>query len=149
MMTPRPPEERFWPKVSIARNGCWLWTGGVVGFGYGQFRTGGRGSARVLAHRWAYTHLVGPVPDGLSLDHLCRTPTCVNPDHLEPVTHRENVLRSAGITALNARKTHCHAGHPLLAVAGARRRHCKQCASDRYRARVAARAALQQQGRAA
>lgn len=97
--------DRFWAKVD--RTGeHWLWTGCVVRR-YGQF-------GRTRAHRYAYELLVGPIPPGYQLDHLCRTPLCVRPDHLEPVTPRENTLRGNGPTARHARKTHCIRGHALV-----------------------------------
>ncbi len=87
------PGERFWAKVD--RSGeCWLWTGNVYRDGYGQFYVERR---QVRAHRWAYESEVGPIPEGLVLDHLCRVRLCVRPSHLEPVTNRENLLR--GIAA--------------------------------------------------
>ena len=88
---------------------CWLWTGHALKGGYRQINVKGR---TMLAHRWAYELLVGPIPDGLTLDHLCRNPSCVNPRHLEPVTMRENNLRGLGVSGVNARKTHCKHGHP-------------------------------------
>lgn len=72
---------------------CWIWTGYTSRLGYGIFGPGGR-SVTMPAHRWSYEHFVGPVPDGLELDHLCRVRRCVNPLHLEAVTHRENCLRA-------------------------------------------------------
>lgn len=69
---------------------CWVWTGAKQSAGYGALRVDGR---VVLAHRHAYEQAVGPIPAGLQLDHLCRVTDCVNPEHLEPVTNRENVLR--------------------------------------------------------
>lgn len=93
-------EARFWSKVDKT-SGCWLWTGAVTGSGYGSGSAGGKA---VLAHRWAYELMVGPIPEGLEIDHLCRVTLCVNPAHLEPVTHDENVRR--------AMVTHCPAGHP-------------------------------------
>lgn len=149
--------DRFWPKVE--KNGptpdyrpglgpCWLWTGSRDTLGYGKFRPfpfpTTNGSTVHLAHRWAYETLVGAIPDGLQLDHLCRNPRCVNPVHLEPVTHRENILRGVGPTAINARKTHCPAGHQLtpetLTQGDFRRgiRKCRICArraESRYRKR--------------
>ena len=128
------PEERFW---SYADKGgdCWMWTGGLDASGYGQF-TVVRGE-HVRAHRHAYALVVGPIPEGKVLDHLCRTRACVNPAHMEPVTNRENVLRGDGITALNARKTHCPAGHEYtegntyLTAGG--KRQCRQCNQARTR----------------
>lgn len=96
--------------------GCWLWTGARSGSGRGNFMPDGRRSGKrrmVYAHRFAYELLVGPVPEGLELDHLCRIPLCVNPEHLEAVTHQENVHRGIAPSAVNARKTHCRRGHPL------------------------------------
>lgn len=81
--------------------GCWLWTGAVTNSGYASGSSGGKS---MLAHRWAYERFVGPIPEGLELDHLCRVTLCVNPTHLEPVTHEENVRR--------AMPTHCPQGHP-------------------------------------
>jgi len=91
---PRPPEtERFWRKVR-KEDGCWWWTGAVDGQ-YGRFWIGPRTqSGRIVqAHRYAYERLVGPIPDGLHIDHLCCNKLCVNPAHLEPVTGVENVQR--------------------------------------------------------
>ena len=84
-------DDRFWSKVDKLgdRWACWLWTGATME-GYGQFSYAGQSQ---LAHRLAYTELVGPIPGGMTLDHLCRTRACVNPLHLEPVTNRENILR--------------------------------------------------------
>jgi hypothetical protein len=90
---------------------CWIWTAHrPTGVGYISIRREGR---FVLAHRVAYEQYKGAIPDGLVLDHLCRVPACVNPDHLEAVTQRENALRGVGITAQLARQTHCKRGHSL------------------------------------
>ncbi len=123
----RTEAERFWVKVDVLGD-CWLWAAGLDGHGYGQFRVGSRtdGTRRMVrAHRWAYEHLVGVIPDGLDLDHLCRTPRCVNPAHLEPVTNRENSRRgfaSRGATARHGMKSmydhhHCRCGLCTRAVA--------------------------------
>lgn len=88
---PRPTlEERFWAKVEKT-DGCWLWQGYKTVMGYGRINVDGHA---VGAHRVAYEMLVGPIPVALTLDHLCRNPGCVRPDHLEPVTLAENSLRS-------------------------------------------------------
>jgi hypothetical protein len=102
-------EERFLAKVSLDETtGCWLWTGAITGVGYGVLSFEGR---KYNAHKMAYRHWTGEVPEGLQLDHLCRVRHCVNPAHLEPVTHRENSLRGTGAPARNAVKTHCKHGH--------------------------------------
>lgn len=110
---PRTEQERFWSKVDKT-GGCWLWTGPQAGRGfrerksYGVFSIGER---KVYAHRYAYELLVGPIPDDLELDHLCRVKFCVNPAHLEAVTADVNKAR-----ALPFRKprTHCPKGHPYV-----------------------------------
>ena len=89
---PAPISARFWAKVDKTET-CWLWTGGQSA-GYGRF--GFKGRPNLGAHRFAYELLVGPIPPGLDLDHLCRVRNCVNPDHLEPVTRRENLLLRGG-----------------------------------------------------
>lgn len=89
---------------------CWGWAGTVDRWGYGTLWDNGRS---VKATRFSYQRFIGPIPDGLVLDHLCRNPNCVNPSHLEAVTDKENVLRGVGPTAKNARKSHCLRGHEL------------------------------------
>jgi len=98
--------ERFWGKVSKGP-GCWTWNASTDGNGYGMFQS--LGMAR--AHRWAYEHIVGPIPDGLVLDHLCRNPGCVNPEHLEPVTNDENLSRGWGRRIKNGMANECINGH--------------------------------------
>lgn len=134
---------RFWAKVVVDPSGCLMWAAGRSGGGYGAFDHGGR---KVAAHRFAYTALVGPVPDGLELDHLCRTPACVRPDHLEPVTHRTNTLRSEAPTAVNAAKDGCANGHPYTeenTYYRAGGRDCRACKRDRSREWKRARRAAQ------
>lgn len=114
--TPKPLPERFWPKVQKTGS-CWLWLGALhPTAGYGRIRLAGRGAPTVPAHRVAYELLVGPIPDGLVLDHLCRNRGCVNPAHLEPVTNGENVRRGVSFSTANRRKTHCPKGHPYDAA---------------------------------
>lgn len=108
--TTRSTMQRFAEKVLLPepRTGCWMWTGAKTTAGYGTFSPRGKS---VYAHRYSYEQFVGPIPRGLELDHLCRNPACVNPDHLEAVTQRTNVLRSRSFSAQNAVKTHCSKGH--------------------------------------
>lgn len=90
-------------------------------------------------HRVAYEMLVGKIPEGMLLDHLCRNPSCCNPDHLEPVTPQENLLRGEGITSKNAAKTHCPNGHEYTPdntwISKLNQRHCKTCRARRQRER--------------
>lgn len=90
-------------------SGCLVWTGTLNNEGYGHISVDGRVR---LAHRIAYELAVGPIPEGLVLDHLCRTRACVEPTHLEAVTSRENVMRSRiTLASINSAKTHCPQGH--------------------------------------
>lgn len=120
-------------------SGCWLWTGAADGHGYGHINIGGRFPA---VHRVMYELERGPIPVGLVLDHLCRTPLCCNPDHLEPVTQRENLRRGFH---WQAAKTHCKNGHALagdnLFYIGTGRacRICERARKRRYRERMATR----------
>lgn len=104
-------DERFWRYVNKTET-CWIWTG-ALSKGYGCFVVQQRPTKCVRAHRYSYESIVGPIPDGLTIDHLCGNKSCVNPSHLEPVTIRVNVLRNNGPTAKNAAATHCKHGHPF------------------------------------
>ena len=133
-------EERFWVKVEKT-DYCWDWTGSRASQGYGQAYIAPP-NVKVQAHRFAYEQLVGPIPKGLTIDHLCRNRMCVNPAHLEPVTCRENVLRGVGLTAANARKTECIRGHPLFGSnlyvrLDGSGRNCRACNKQRGRAHYA------------
>jgi hypothetical protein len=99
---------RFWSYVTKSE-GCWLWTGATTR-GYGYLR-GNMTTKNIYAHRLSYELHIGTIPDGLVLDHLCRNTLCVNPEHLEPVTNKENILRGMTLIAQNKRKTHCLYGH--------------------------------------
>lgn len=99
--------ERIFSRLAVGD--CWVWTGCRNDRGYGQAAVGN--GKRAYVHRWVWEYLVGPVPDGLVLDHLCRNPPCANPDHLQPVSGKTNTLRGVGFGARNARKTHCPEGH--------------------------------------
>lgn len=129
---------RFWAKVDSSDIlGCWAWKGARVQDGYGQFRGGSSGKA-IAAHRYAYEMLVGEVQPGMELDHLCRNRICVNPLHVEAVTHRENILRGVSPPSRNAAKTECLKGHPLSATntyihTTTGSRVCRTCANDRER----------------
>lgn len=104
---------RFWSYVDTdGDGGCWNWTGCTSKDGYGILVIR-RKTFYMPRYSWEIKH--GPMPDGLEPDHLCRNRACVNPDHLEPVTHRVNVLRGESPTAKNARKTSCVNGHPFTA----------------------------------
>lgn len=115
-------------------SGCWLWTGGHSVEGYGLFHLP-YPRRMVRAHRFAWENTGhGAVPAGKQLDHLCRVPACVNPDHLEVVTTRENTLRGNGPSAQNAKKTTCPRGHAYSGKRSGKRR-CGECerAQDRVR----------------
>jgi hypothetical protein len=136
--------ERLLSRVSnLGGEGCWEWEGSVSPEGHGRIsRMRGDGfQQHPLVHRVVYEWLVGPIPQGLTIDHLCRNPRCVRPSHLEPVTNIVNVMRGVSPAAQNARKTHCHKGHELppdyRAWRNKRMRSCKPCKHDAYLARLA------------
>jgi len=145
--TPKSPDERFWALVNLdgaihpTLGQCLEWLGKRNDGRYGMFSIGSRvdGSRKnVYAHRYAYQSVYGQIPDGLTIDHLCRNIICVHPAHLEAVTSRENTMRAPTIPAINVRKTHCPQGHeytPENTYRHGTRRHCRTC----RRAEVAAR----------
>jgi hypothetical protein len=147
-------EERFWTNVRkpTASNAwvadashCWEWTASKDG-GYGKIGKGGTSRRGLLAHRVAYELVIGPIPEGTELDHLCRNRGCVNPAHLDPVSHKINCQRgvAGAVNAARQRaKTHCPKGHPYDEANTVLRpngwRGCRECfrAHDRARAHKA------------
>ncbi len=130
--------DNFWAKVDKSGS-CWIWIGSKATKGYGRWN--GR-----KAHRVAYEALVGVIPAGLTIDHLCRNRKCVNPSHMEVVTNAVNVLRGESFSAVNQRKTHCPKGHPYDETNTGHRsdrpgRICRECMRIRnrvyYRSRTA------------
>lgn len=135
-----PIEERLFPRID-ATGPCWLWTGAKAVNGYGVIGRGPRNATGTrLVHRIVWELLVGEIPDGYDLDHLCRVRACCNPDHLEPVTRAENVARGGRRAGVN-RGTACVNGHPFTpenTKRNHRQRLCRTCANERnrqYRAR--------------
>jgi hypothetical protein len=122
----------FLGHIAVLPNGCWLWNGYKNNKGYGQFKLRGK---IYYAHRLSFLLNKGEIESGLELDHLCKTPLCVNPDHLEAVTHQENMLRSNSVSGIAAKKTHCTKGHPYDNINtyivhrkdGRVERHCRSC----------------------
>lgn len=135
------PAERFWAKVQVGDD-CWEWTASFGSHGYGSFWPGkdadGKNLPMVTAPRYAYELLVGAVPEGLQIDHLCRNRRCVRPAHLEVVTPGENVRRGLAGSLV----THCPQGHEYTPANTARQanrsggmsRVCRQCHRERQRA---------------
>lgn len=120
-------EERFFAHVTEDANGCWIFDK-VNDKGYALFHVD---RIPVEGHRWCYLFLIGEVPAGLTLDHLCRVRRCVNPWHLDVVPHRINILRGVGPAAVNAKRTQCVDGHPFTRentyVTPDGRRQCRIC----------------------
>lgn len=128
---PEEYRERFTSKVDFSGS-CWIWTAGK-NHGYGRV---GFQQALHYAHRLAYEWARGPIPAGLHLDHLCRTPACIKPEHLEAVTCAQNVLRGVGACATYARRTHCRRGHELDRNGVKPLRRCHRCTSERRAANI-------------
>lgn len=122
------PIIRFFEKVDKTKDGCWLWIGGISDGGYGVFDYNGKSHN---SHKWLYERNKKRVPKNKQLDHLCRNRACVNPDHLEIVTFKQNILRGISPSAINAKKTHCKKGHILdgdnLYINPTNARVCKTC----------------------
>jgi hypothetical protein len=145
-------EERFWPNVDKT-DACWLWTGYIKPNGYASFYPGGgRHVGKIYAHRFAYELSHGPIPSGLEIDHLCHVRHCVNPSHLDVVTHRVNLDRRNAalgwalpkVPKVRVVETHCrkrgHAfdGDNTYVSPKSGKRMCKACAHIRYLATRAA-----------
>lgn len=139
----------FWSALVVSEGGHWLWPG-AMNKRYGLVTIGGKSRS---VHRVAYTAAKGPIPDGLTIDHLCKVPLCCNPDHLEAVTGGVNTLRGDGPSGLNSRKTACKHGHEFtpdntfIRVDGAR--SCRVCMREHDRKHKAKVRELRTQRRAA
>lgn len=127
--------DAFMARVRLRADGCWDWTGYHLASGYATINTGGR---TTTAHRHAYELFVAPIPSDLDADHLCNNRGCVNPHHIEPVTHRENIRRMPGLFGRRARATRCDRGHDDWQVDRDGRRRCMTCRREAQKRRAAA-----------
>jgi hypothetical protein len=128
--------QRFLSKIMTEPNsGCWLWTDVPTKDGYGMMGVGGRKGKKLYAHRISYTLYKGTIPPRYEPDHLCRNRACSNPDHLEAVTRRINLLRGMGASARHAAKTMCLRGHQLPPYIPGKSRQCRPCSNDLKRQR--------------
>lgn len=134
-----PIEVRLFRLSKDDPSGCRLWIGCLDDCGYGKFNAG---NGETLAHRAAYVEWIGEIPDGTEIDHLCRSRSCINPEHLEAVPHLVNVSRGVRKPEMhpNALKTHCKRGHPLngdnliqRTIGGRKVRQCRSCVNARKR----------------
>lgn len=123
--------ERFHAKYEIDENGCWIWQSKTRPDGYGVIWAGIEEGREVRAHRLSYEIHHGPIPEGLTVDHVCRVRACVNPEHLRLLTREDNVMVGIGPAAENARKTICKRGHLLtddnVYVTRSGYRNCREC----------------------
>lgn len=133
-MDDRLPKQISRKIVRVPGGGCWLWHGSINEGGYGRVYYGGK---PMLAHRVTYSLIVGAIPTGLQIDHLCRVRRCVNPAHMEPVTQRENTRRGEAPAARQSRQDHAKCGHPFDGMNSSGKRVCTEC----FRAAVSARGA--------
>jgi len=131
---------RLWSKVMKGPGGndCWGWADVLSEDGYAYLGVGGREGGKFLVHRLLYELVIGPIPDGKELDHLCRNRWCVRPDHQEPVTRLINLIRGQTTTARHAAATHCPQGHPydmFNTIFYHNKRYCRTCNNTRRRQR--------------
>lgn len=140
-VAPTPAHERVLARTDKIATGCWIWRGATNHGGYGIVQLG-RGIGTDRTHRVIYKALVGEIPEGMTVDHLCGVPGCVNPEHLELVSRSENTSRQWATGRGNAgvrqkEKTHCPAGHAYdernTYLSSSGRRHCRACSRARRR----------------
>lgn len=147
--TVNPPIYRVLAKCEVVESGCWEFRGSLTSDGYGRVNTGSRKDGTRTGkstHRVSYEHFIGPIPEGLSIDHLCRNTICVNPDHLEAVPIRVNILRGMSPLVVLGRNNVCKRGHSLLdeenvAIRRDGARACRKCTkinNDNRRDRIRA-----------